>query len=118
MVKNPYLVIFIVLFTFAFVDIVDLFPDPRVATFPVPGKKLLIIWYLQEREEKKAAEEKRRLEKEAKKREAEAKAAALEAAKRVPPSEMFKVNKTKFTAWRYIFKCFIRIKSFRSSISH
>ena len=113
MVKNPYLVLFLVLIgvnsrrqgIFAFVVIVDLFPDPRVATFSVPGKKWLIIWYLQEREEKKAAEEKRRLEKEAKKREAEAKAAALEAAKRVPPSEMFKVSKTKFTAWRYIFKC-------------
>merc|ERR1719452_427115 len=47
----------------------------------------------------KAAEEKKRLDKEAKKAEAAAKAAALEAAKRMPPSEMFKAETDKYSAF-------------------
>ena len=52
---------------------------------------------MKEREEKKAVEEKKRLEKEAKKKEAADKAAALEAQKRVPPTEMFKSETDKYS---------------------
>ena len=52
---------------------------------------------MKEREEKKAVEEKKRLEKEAKKKEAADKAAALEAQKRIPPTEMFKSETDKYS---------------------
>ena len=45
---------------------------------------------MKEREAKLALEEKKRLEKEAKKREAAEKAAALEAQKKIPPSQLFR----------------------------
>ena len=46
---------------------------------------------MKEREEKVAQELKKQQEKEAKKKEAADKAAALEAQKRVPPSELFRL---------------------------
>jgi len=52
-----------------------------------------------EREEKLAVEEKKRLEKEAKKAEAAAKAAKAAEAARVPPSEMFRAETEKYSAW-------------------
>ena len=52
---------------------------------------------MKEREEKKALEEKKRLEKEAKKAEVAAKAAALEAQKRIPPSELFRGDTDKYS---------------------
>merc|ERR1712106_784721 len=52
---------------------------------------------MKEREEKKALEEKKRLEKEAKKAEVAAKAAALEALKRIPPCELFRGDAEKYS---------------------
>lgn len=50
-----------------------------------------------EREQKKQLEEAKRLEKEKKKSEAAAKQAALEAQRKIPPSEMFKNETDKYS---------------------
>ena len=67
---------------------------------------------LKEREEKLKQEEKRRLEKERKKAEQAEKQAALEAQRKIPPSEMFKGETDRFSKFDdkvILFRSFLKL---------